>query len=141
MLRYSTLETPAGAFTAVVDDDGSVRASGFTHDVALLIALIHPSLVEEAAQVGDLGDVTRAVRSYLDGDLAAIDAVPVRQKMGGTFITHASPTPRSPSSPGVRWPSGARPRPAPRTCRPCSSRVTGCCGGTARWAVTAGACR
>jgi methylated-DNA-[protein]-cysteine S-methyltransferase len=29
------------------------------------------------------------VRSYLDGDLAAIDAVPVEQRIGGDFVTQA----------------------------------------------------
>jgi methylated-DNA-[protein]-cysteine S-methyltransferase len=89
MLQYATMPTPTGAFTAVVDDDGAVLASGFTADAAELVKLIHRDLLTDLTPVGDLGPVTRAVRSYLDGDVTAIDDVPVRQKTGGTFIAHA----------------------------------------------------
>lgn len=89
MLHYSTMATPAGTFTIVIDDDGAVRAAGFTHDPALLIRLIHRDLLEDQRPVNDAGEATRAVRSYMEGDLAAIDAIPVRQKIGGTFISHA----------------------------------------------------
>ena len=40
MLTYSTMDTPAGPFTAVVGDAGAVRASGFTGNVDELLALI-----------------------------------------------------------------------------------------------------
>ncbi|MEV6488007.1 methylated-DNA--[protein]-cysteine S-methyltransferase [Actinoplanes sp. NPDC051633] len=88
-MHYSTMATPAGSFTAVVDDDGAVLASGFTADPTDLIALMHPTLVADAKPEAHLGDVTRAVKSYLEGDLTAIDDVPVRQHIGGTFIAHA----------------------------------------------------
>ena len=42
---YSTLTTPAGPFTAVVDADGAVLASGWTADVDTLLPLVHPSLL------------------------------------------------------------------------------------------------
>ncbi|GAB3953815.1 hypothetical protein GCM10027614_59810 [Micromonospora vulcania] len=40
-------------------------------------------------QRADLGPVSAAVWSYLDGDLTAIDDVPVRQRTGGEFMAHA----------------------------------------------------
>jgi len=89
MLHYSTMPTPTGAFTTVIDDDGAVLAAGFTAQPADLVPLIHPNLVGELTPAAHLGDVTRAVRSYLEGDLTAIDDVPVRQQIGGTFIGHA----------------------------------------------------
>jgi len=81
----TTIDTPAGPFTVLADDD-AVLASGWTPTPAALLAL-EPSLPEPQPRA-DLGAITKAVLSYLDGDLAAIDAVPVRQR-GGAFIAHA----------------------------------------------------
>ena len=89
MLRYSTMPTPAGAFTMVVNNDGAVLASGFTADPAALVQLIHRGLLDDLTPASDLGPASKAVRSYLDGDLAAIDDIPVVQRIGGSFISHA----------------------------------------------------
>jgi methylated-DNA-[protein]-cysteine S-methyltransferase len=89
MLSYSTMDTPAGPFTMVVSEAGAVRAAGFTADVAELLKLVHPQLREEVREVDDVGPVAAAVRSYLDGDLTAIDDVRIEQRIGGDFITHA----------------------------------------------------
>jgi methylated-DNA-[protein]-cysteine S-methyltransferase len=89
MLKYSTIDTPIGPFTAVVTDAGAVRASGFTDEVGELVSLMHPSLVEETRPAADAGPVGAAVRSYFDGDFTAIDGVPVEQRIGGQFISHA----------------------------------------------------
>nr|WP_242625263.1 methylated-DNA--[protein]-cysteine S-methyltransferase [Krasilnikovia cinnamomea] len=88
-MRHSTMDTPAGAFTAVVSDGGAVRAAGFTTDVGGLLRLVHPELAGETRPVADLGAVSAAVRCYLDGDLAALDEVPVEQRTGGAFMAHA----------------------------------------------------
>jgi methylated-DNA-[protein]-cysteine S-methyltransferase len=89
MLQYSTLDTPIGPFTVLVSEAGAVRAAGFTPDVDELLPLIHPQLVEETRPVADAGAVGTAVRSYFDGDLAALDDVPVEQRIGGRFIVQA----------------------------------------------------
>ena len=89
MMFYSTLDTPAGPFTYVVSPAGAVRASGFTTDVPLLLELVHPALREEVQPAADAGGVGAVVRSYLDGDVTAIDDVPVEQRTGGPFQTHA----------------------------------------------------
>jgi methylated-DNA-[protein]-cysteine S-methyltransferase len=89
MLQYQTVNTPAGPLTVVAGEASAVRAAGFTDDVRELFPLIHPSLREELVPVDDLGPVTTAIRSYLDGDLIAIDDVPVEQYSGGEFMTEA----------------------------------------------------
>jgi methylated-DNA-[protein]-cysteine S-methyltransferase len=89
MLRHSTLNTPAGPFTVVVTEEDAVRASGFTADVGDLVPLIHAGLREELREVADVGPVAAAVRSYVDGELTAIDDVRIEQRIGGEFITHA----------------------------------------------------
>jgi methylated-DNA-[protein]-cysteine S-methyltransferase len=86
---YSTLDTPTGRFTAVVDPDGAVLASGWTADVDALLPLVHPALrPAQARQVADLGSVSAAIARYHDGDLGAVEEVPVRQR-SGAFLEHA----------------------------------------------------
>lgn len=88
-MNSTTIDTPAGPLTILASADGAVRAAGFTADVAALLALVHPALRAQPRPRPDLGPVTTAVLAYLDGDLTAIDAVPVEQRTGGTFMAHA----------------------------------------------------
>ncbi|TWS17733.1 methylated-DNA--[protein]-cysteine S-methyltransferase [Tsukamurella asaccharolytica] len=87
--HYATTATPAGPFTAVVDTDGAVLASGWTADLGDLLPVIHstlrPTAVEERAE---LGAVTRAVADFHVGELTAIDDIVVRQR-SGPFVEHA----------------------------------------------------
>lgn len=89
MMWHSTLDTPAGPFTYLVSSAGAVRASGFTTDLPALLSLVHPALREETRAAADAGEIGAVVRSYLDGDLTALDAVPVEQRTGGPFLAHA----------------------------------------------------
>ena len=89
MLTHSTLDTPAGPLTIVISETGAVRAAGFTSYVHELLPLIHPTLVEETRPVADIGPIGDKVRSYFDGDLTAIDDVPVETRTGGEFMAHA----------------------------------------------------
>jgi methylated-DNA-[protein]-cysteine S-methyltransferase len=91
----STLDTPAGPFTTFVDAEGAVLASGWTADVTALLPLVHRELRDDPKPRKDLGAATKAVRAYLDGDLAAPDLVPVRQRTGGVFLAHAWDTLRA----------------------------------------------
>ncbi|MEV0079580.1 methylated-DNA--[protein]-cysteine S-methyltransferase [Nocardia neocaledoniensis] len=85
----ATVDTPIGPFTAVVDADGAVLASGWTAEPGELTSVIHPSLRPgELRQRASLGAVTQAVLDYHAGDLTAIDAIPVRQH-SGVFLLHA----------------------------------------------------
>lgn len=88
-VMHATLETPAGPFTAVVDADGVVLASGWTADPEELRGLIHPTLrPAESTERTELGEVTRAIEAYHRGDLRSIDAIPVSQR-SGEFLEHA----------------------------------------------------
>jgi methylated-DNA-[protein]-cysteine S-methyltransferase len=89
MLKYQTMETPAGPLTIVVGQTGAVRAAGFTPEVDELLPLIHPFLAGEAEPADDVGPVVGHVRSYLDGDRTALDEVVVEQHTGGEFMAHA----------------------------------------------------
>jgi methylated-DNA-[protein]-cysteine S-methyltransferase len=88
-VSLSTMETPAGPFTAIVDGDGAVLASGWTAEPGDLVKVIHRSLrPTEVREVKDLGAVSRAVRDYHAGELGAIEGVAVRQ-VSGEFLVHA----------------------------------------------------
>ncbi|GII21124.1 methylated-DNA--[protein]-cysteine S-methyltransferase [Planosporangium mesophilum] len=86
----STMDTPAGPFTILLADDDTVLASGWTTDPAVLAPLVHSTLkpATDPQPRADLGPVTKAVLAYLDGDLAAVDEVPVRQR-SGVFLEQA----------------------------------------------------
>lgn len=87
-MYVSTVDTPAGPFTMIVDDD-AVLASGWTSTVDDLLPLIRPPLRPSGImQRADIGLFSRAVRDYLDGDVDAVTAVPVRQR-SGPFLEHA----------------------------------------------------
>ncbi|SBT47372.1 methylated-DNA--[protein]-cysteine S-methyltransferase [Micromonospora auratinigra] len=88
-LDSTIIDTQAGPFAVLADPTGAVRAAGFTADPAALLPLMHPSLRGDLRERVDLGPVSAAVRAYLAGDLAAIDAVRVRQHTGGPFMSHA----------------------------------------------------
>lgn len=78
---WSTLGTPAGPFTAVLDEDGAVLASGWTAELSDLLPRVHPRLRPTAPQYrAELGAVTEAVRAYHRGQVRAIDSVVVRQR-------------------------------------------------------------
>jgi methylated-DNA-[protein]-cysteine S-methyltransferase len=85
---YATVETAIGPFTAV-EADGAVLASGWTADVSELLSLVHPTLRPAGArELSDLGDITKAITAYHEGDVIAIDSVPVLQR-SGPFLTNA----------------------------------------------------
>lgn len=88
MTIWSTRDTPIGPFTAVVDDEGAVLASGWTASLDELLPQIHPSLRPTSLVTGDLGPVGEAIDRYHAGELSVIDDVPVRQR-SGEFLQHA----------------------------------------------------
>jgi methylated-DNA-[protein]-cysteine S-methyltransferase len=86
MTAYSTVDTPTGPFTTIVDTDGAVLASGWTAAVDELVSGISPALrPAEVTERPDLGAVTDAVRAFHEGDLHAVENIEVRQR-GGAFI-------------------------------------------------------
>ncbi|MEV6767193.1 methylated-DNA--[protein]-cysteine S-methyltransferase [Nocardia sp. NPDC051030] len=86
---FTTLTTPAGPFTAIVDADNAVLASGWTADPEDLRGVIHSTLRPTTLQWRDsLGPVSEAIEAYHEGDLTVIDAITVRQ-VSGPFLMHA----------------------------------------------------
>ena len=86
---WSTISTPAGPFTMIVDSDGQVLASGWSDDPEYLKALVHKSIRPlTLVDKPDLGEVTTAAKTYHQGDLTAIDNIPVLQR-SGEFLEHA----------------------------------------------------
>jgi methylated-DNA-[protein]-cysteine S-methyltransferase len=83
-LRYATVGTPTGPWTAVVDDADVVVAAGFCEPPLLLARLTLGAEDPQPRHVADLGPVSAAMGAYLAGDLAALDRLEVRQP-GGDF--------------------------------------------------------
>ncbi len=84
----ATMATPCGPFTIVMVDD-AVIASGWTTSTNELMETVSSSLRPTTiTSLRDVGEVSRAVTRYFDGDLLAIDAIEVEQH-SGPFIEHA----------------------------------------------------
>ncbi|MFT3714484.1 MAG: methylated-DNA--[protein]-cysteine S-methyltransferase [Gordonia sp. (in: high G+C Gram-positive bacteria)] len=81
-LGWTTVTTPDGPFTLLVDTDGTVYASGWTDDAEYLRGLVHPDLRPETLVERAGGDAAAAVDAYYDGDLEAPHRIPVRQRSG-----------------------------------------------------------
>ena len=87
-MDLTVVPTPAGPFTIVADDD-VVLASGWSAEPTDVVERISPTLrTTDWRRRDDLGDITKAVHAYLEGDVAAIDTIPVRQ-VGGPFLRQA----------------------------------------------------
>jgi methylated-DNA-[protein]-cysteine S-methyltransferase len=87
MITTTTLDTPVGSLSLVLDEDGTVLASGFGGLDGLTSRLGLPDdLPPTGTEVRR--PVQRAVDRYFAGDLAALDVVPVRQS-GGPFAQKA----------------------------------------------------
>lgn len=86
--EYVTVATPTGPFTAIADPAGPILASGWTDDLGTLIPLIHPTMRPTRVREADLGSIVDVVTAYHEGELSAIDDVPVRQ-VSGRFLTDA----------------------------------------------------
>ena len=90
--RYATVATPPGPFTVVVtagpDGEDVVLASGWTDDVNALLPVVHRSLRPTWVEHVEELPVLEVVTAFHDGDVVAIDKVPVRQR-SGPFLTEA----------------------------------------------------
>ncbi len=82
-MKLTTIDTPDGPFTLLAAD-GVVLASGWTADGAAVLARLHPAdrpkgVPVVAADDPEVAAPAEAVAAYYAGDLAAVDAVEVRQ--------------------------------------------------------------
>ncbi|MFA4896119.1 MULTISPECIES: methylated-DNA--[protein]-cysteine S-methyltransferase [Microbacterium] len=73
-----TIDTADGAFTLLVDSEQRVLASGWTADHDAIITRLAERRRPADIREGET-DAAAAVRAYYDGDLTAINTVPVRQ--------------------------------------------------------------
>ncbi|MDT3344816.1 methylated-DNA--[protein]-cysteine S-methyltransferase [Microbacterium aquilitoris] len=73
-----TLDTPDGPFT-ILEEDGRVLASGWTADAVAILGRLRPDRVPTDLVTGRARSAD-AVAAYYDGELAAIDDVPVAQQ-------------------------------------------------------------
>lgn len=73
-----TVDTADGAFTILADDRQRVLASGWTADHEAILGRLSPKNRPESVREGET-DAAAAVDAYYRGDLAAIDAVAVKQ--------------------------------------------------------------
>ena len=80
---HETVLTPDGPFSILARPDGAVLASGWTASVDTLLARIAPAFRPTAIEPGHLA-ASDAVTAYYDGNVSAIDDVPVAQH-GGEF--------------------------------------------------------
>jgi methylated-DNA-[protein]-cysteine S-methyltransferase len=82
-IRSFVLDTPIGPLallTLEIDGVETLVASGFTDDVDELAARLHPSLGHhDVVETPEPGPIAKAHAAYFDGDLHALDAVPVHQ--------------------------------------------------------------
>lgn len=82
------LPTPAGELAVLTSSDGTVLAAGFTDRdrmtsrLAIAMRSDDIELRHPAHQDPDVRAVTEAVSDYVDGDLTALDRVPVSQPAG-----------------------------------------------------------
>jgi methylated-DNA-[protein]-cysteine S-methyltransferase len=77
----TVLDTPAGPLSLLAKADTLV-AAGFTADPSSMFARLHRSVATAPLAVArpeDLPWLVKPVRDYFDGDLAAMDALPVYQ--------------------------------------------------------------
>ncbi|QKJ20144.1 methylated-DNA--[protein]-cysteine S-methyltransferase [Microbacterium hominis] len=81
-----TLDTPDGPFTVLEDDARRVLASGWTADPDAILARLRPADRPADVRPGSV-DAAPAVAAYYEGDLTAIDEVPVLQR--GTEMQRA----------------------------------------------------
>jgi methylated-DNA-[protein]-cysteine S-methyltransferase len=82
-----TVDTPDGPFTVLAREDGAVLSSGWSDDIGVMLERIRPADRPGETVAGTV-EAIDAVRAYYDGELTAIDLVPVAQ-FGGPFRTHA----------------------------------------------------
>lgn len=76
MITAATIDTPAGPLSVFTEGD-TVIAAGFTADIDGLANRIPQQPTYTV--VDDLGDVTKAITRWLEGDLDALDEIEVRQ--------------------------------------------------------------
>lgn len=114
-----TTRTPAGTF-GLVAHNGKVVASGFTDDLEELLTFVPD--IEGAEMVSEIPGITDRIEAYLEGDLDALNDIPVEpngsdRKLGAWAAMRATPPgPMSYKQLAERMPPPASARSAARAC-------------------------
>ena len=74
-LLLDQIDTPVGRFAIVADEQGRLRAAGFTEGHLRMHRLLCDAC--ELEPVANPNGLTKAIERYFDGDLNAIDGLPV----------------------------------------------------------------
>ena len=82
-IATAILDTPAGPLSVLAHGEALVGA-GFTGDPCELHARLHRSLLQLPLTAAELPWLVKPVRDYFDGDLAALDGLPVHQPATGS---------------------------------------------------------
>ena len=156
-LHTTTVPTPVGPFTLLVDTDG-VCAAGFTGRPETLQRRLDPRRrTAGTRQAADPDALASRVGAYLAGEVDALDEVAVEQpgdparQAAWRALRRCRPARRSATASSGSWPawptrpptrSAPRPPapPAPATTSPSSCPATACSAPTAAWAAMGGAC-
>ena len=72
---FDQIDTPVGRFAIVADDQGRLRAAGFIEGHSRMERLLRG--MPELTRVANPNGLTGAIERYFDGELAAIEALPV----------------------------------------------------------------
>ncbi len=78
IIATATLDTPIGPLSVLAHGDALVSA-GFTGDPGELHARLHHCLRPLPLAAAELPSLVKPLRDYFDGDLAALDGLPVHQ--------------------------------------------------------------
>lgn len=73
-----TIDTPDGAFTLIVDDQGRVLSSGWSAGQRVVRGRIHPA-IRPLSLIEATTEAAEAVAAYYAGDLGAVATVSVKQ--------------------------------------------------------------
>ena len=85
MMLTSTITTPIGPLTLLASD-GVLRAASFTDEPGEVHARLGATeRQDELRRTDDLGPITDALRAYFDGEVEAIDDLPVQQAGNNWF--------------------------------------------------------
>lgn len=74
-----TIDTPDGAFTLIVDDEGRVLSSGWSADQRVIWERIHPE-IRPLSLLEGTAEAAKAVSAYYAGNHDAVTSVLVKQR-------------------------------------------------------------
>jgi methylated-DNA-[protein]-cysteine S-methyltransferase len=84
MLFLDQVETPIGRIAVIADDDGRLRAAGWTEGHSRMERL-YSARRAALRPASNPGGLTAAFRAYFAGELTALDAVPLAIEGGSAF--------------------------------------------------------